>query len=64
MDTPDNVRPADQDWRQRLLRRAREVAERIEGRVLGVMNKHSCNGADRAAELSEPEGGTPHADGG
>ncbi len=54
----------DQDWWQRLLRRARDVAERIEGRVLGVMNKYSANGADRAAELSEPEGGTPHADGG
>jgi hypothetical protein len=56
--------PSDQDWWQKLLNRARDVAERIEGRVLRVLNKHAPNGADGGAGPAEPEGGTPHPDGG
>jgi hypothetical protein len=45
-----------------LLRRARDIAERIEGRILEVMNKHSSNGADGAARSEGTEDGTPQVE--
>jgi hypothetical protein len=47
-----------------LLNRARDVAQRIEERILGVINRHAPSGADGAARPEGTEDGTPQAEGG